>query len=231
MISWSSNSQVLYSVDFETPDQGVNQIVKTGAAPQYVSSINFGTLMVVSAYGALNDQPLLFDSNGQSPLGTGYYYTQIQLNLTGVQAPTLDLAFDFTDLGSGHSFTVLFDTPQVRNFEFFGGQISFQNPTNSSVNIGTYVQGQDCRFDIHLSYPDNQWSFYENGNLLTQGEFNPAGYVQDIRFNYSAAGHNISGTAIDNVLVVIPEPAHLLGVACVTVTAWLFSARKRINLS
>jgi hypothetical protein len=100
----------LYNLNFETPDQSLNQIVKTGPAPNYISSIPFGTPEVVSAFGGLSHQPLLFDSNGQGPGGALYYYTQIQLNFPGVQLPSVDLSFDFSDIGSGHSFTVLFDT-------------------------------------------------------------------------------------------------------------------------
>lgn len=225
MASWSSYSQVLYDINFETPDQVINQVVRTGPAPQYASSIMFGAPVVVPTFAGLTHQPLLFTSNGQSPLGTGYYYTQIRLSLGGIRPPSLDLSFDFTDIGSNHGFRVIFDTPQVRNFELYDGQIIFQPPVGPSTSIGTYLQGQSCRFAIHLDYLSNQWSFYENDSLLNQGAFNPSGDLQAIRFNYSAGASNVSGTAIDNILVVIPEPPHLMSVGCVAIALGCLSRK------
>lgn len=141
----------------------------------------------MSSFGPLNHQPLLFNSNGQMPIGS-YYYTQIGLSMSGVNFQTLDLAFDFTDTGSKHDFIVLFDAPQVRNFHFTRSQISFENPTQPTVNVGTYLLGQAYHFDMHLDYLNNQWSFFENGSSLASGLFNPSGSMQSIRFNYSADG-------------------------------------------
>jgi len=214
LIPRAGRSQVLYNINFQTPGQGLNQTVQTGAGPQYVSSIVFGNPQVVSSFAGLTQQPLLFNSNGQTPLGQGYYYTQIQLNLGIPNPPALDLSFDFTDVGSGHFFTIFFDTPEVRNFQFSQGGISFINPVAPADNFGTYAQGQDCHFDIHLSYQQNEWTFYENGISIGSGAFDPSGSaLQSIRFNYDASGPNISGTAIDNINVTVPEPAHLTSVA------------------
>lgn len=221
-------SQPLYDINFQTPGQGVNQVVQTGTAPNYVSTIEFGTPTVVSAFGSLTNQPLLFDSNGESPSGP-YYYTQIGLTFPHELLTSVDLSFDMLDTGSDHSFTILFDTPEVRNFIFENGQISFSNPTAPNVDIGTYQMGEAYHFDIHIDYPDNQWSFLENNTVLDTGAFNPAGNaLQSIRMNYSASGPNISGTAIDNILVVIPEPSSLslLALASCTFVFRRFSSRK-----
>jgi hypothetical protein len=226
LIGHPALSEVLYNIGFDTPDQAVNQVVRTGPAPQHVSGIVFGTPTVVPSFGALSHQPLMFNSNGQSPLGLGgYYYTQIQLNLNGAQPPILDLSFDFTDLGAGHEFIVLFDTPECCNFQFYAGQITFDPATAPSVAIGSYSLGHADGFDIRIDHQLNRWSFYEDGTFLAQGALNQAGYVQDIRFNYSAFGPDISGTAIDNLAVTIPEPAQLASVACV-IGALMFHARR-----
>jgi len=202
----SSAQGQYYNIDFQTPDQPVNHVVQTGAAPDHVSRIWFGTPMVVPSYGALTNQPLLFDSIGE-PWGSLYYYTQVQLNL--VQSPFVDVAFDFVDVGAGHRFTLLFDTPHVRNFYFDNGQISFERPSAGVTNIGTYAMGVDYRFDIHIDYALNQWTFMENSAVLASGIFNADDYVHDFRFNYSADSPGISGTAIDNVVVTVPEPTVL----------------------
>ncbi len=212
-ISCTSFSQ-MFDVDFQSADQGLNQTVTTGAPPDHVSAILFGTPTVVPAFGTLTNQPLVFNSDGQSPIGSGYYYTQIELAFANVPLPSVDLAFDMVDTGSGHLLTVFFDTPTVRNFYFDNGQISFWSPSSLTVNLGAYQMGQAYHFDIQLDYLLNQWSFMENNTLLGTGAFNPDGNLQSIRFNYSADGPNISGTAIDNILVVVPEPSSLSLLAC-----------------
>jgi len=215
----------MYDINFQSADQAVNQVVTTGPAPNHVSSIWFGTPTVVAAFGPLTDQPLLFNSNGQSPMAFGYYYTQIELAFAYVPLPSVDLAFDMVDAGSSHSFTVLFDTPTVRNFEFNNGQITFINPLLPNVNVGNYQMGQVNRFDIHIDYHRNQWSFTENNSLLDSGAFNPDGNLQSIRFNYSATGPDTSGTAIDNLLVVTPEPSStsfLASICCVFVSRYFY---------
>jgi hypothetical protein len=203
--SYPGFSQVAYNINFQTADQAMNQLVTTGAAPDHVSSIWFGTPTVVPTFGPLTDRPLLFNSNGQIPMGSGYFYTQIQLAFAYVPLPGVDLSFDMVDTGSNHSFTVFFDTASVRKFQFSNGQISFMNPTLSDTNVGNYQMGQAHRFDIHVDYLLNQWSFTEDTVLLGTGAFNPDGNLWSIRFNYSAAGPDISGTAIDNILVVAAQ--------------------------
>jgi hypothetical protein len=80
-----------------------------------------------------------------------------------------------------------------------------------------------------VNFPLNQWSFYENGSLLDTGAFNPSGFMQSIRFNYSASGPDISGTALDNVVVTIPEPEHLSGLACAIAAIWFLFPGFRIG--
>lgn len=205
----------MYNINFQSADQMVNHVVTTGPAPDHVSTIWFGTPTVVPAFGSLTDQPLVFNSNGQGPIGGGYYYTQIGLTLPYVPLPSVDLSFDLVDTGPGHTFTVFFDTPSVRDFQFDNGQISFINPSLPNANVGNYQMGQPYRFDIHIDYLLNQWSFTENNTLLGVGAFTPDGNLRTIRFNYSATGPNLSGTAIDNILVVVPEPSSLTIVAAV----------------
>jgi hypothetical protein len=122
-VSQVSAQQVLYDINFDNQGLGV---VATGPAPAYVSSVLFGVPGVVTDFSALQYHPLRFDSIGEQPLPTGYYYTQICLTLAGARNSALDLAYDFVDVGPGHFFTVLFDTNRgVRNFVFYNGEIAF----------------------------------------------------------------------------------------------------------
>jgi len=66
-------SQVIYDINFQSADQPVNRIVTTGLAPEHVSDVLFGRPTVVAAFGSLADQPLLFDSNGETPFNSFYY--------------------------------------------------------------------------------------------------------------------------------------------------------------
>src|SRR5260221_521054 len=112
-------AQVLYNIDFSAPAQSPNQLVRTGAAPQFVTSIRFGTPTVLPAFGALQDQPLVLDMTG-SANPAPFYYDQIQLNLPRLGS-VLDVSFDFTSsglIGSQAQLAVVFDTSLVRNVYF-----------------------------------------------------------------------------------------------------------------
>jgi hypothetical protein len=80
---------------------------------------------------------------------------------------------------------------------------------------------------VHVDFPANQWSFYENGRFLANGAFDPSGLMQSIRFNYSAAGPDISGTAIDNVFVTVPEPDGLTTIAAAVLAAGCFCRHRK----
>lgn len=225
-----ASSQGIYDIDFQSADQAINDLVTTGAAPDHVSSVVFGAPLVVSAFGPLTDQPLLFNTDGESPIGSGFYYTQIELTIPAVPLSDVDLSFDMVDSGSDHSFTVFFDTPSVRKFEFNTGQISFINPRLPDAAVGTYQMDQANHMDIHVDYQLNQWSFSENNSVLGNGAFDPDGSLRSIRFNFAAFGPNISGTAIDNLVVAVPEPSLLaiLGSAgCVLVGGHLYRRKRR----
>jgi hypothetical protein len=227
LIPCAGHSLVLYDIDFQTPGQGVNQTVQTGPAPQYVSSIVFGNPEVVSSFGGLTNQPLLF-TGGSLVFGQNYY-TQIQLNFGIPDPQTLDLSFDFTDMGTGHYLTLLFDTPEVRNFQFNQGGISFINPSLPTDNFGTYTMGQVYHFDVNVNFQQNDWTFYENGLALGAGTFNASSNVlRSIRFNYDATGPNISGTAIDNVTVTVPEPNLTSLVMAIGAAYTLWQRRPRV---
>jgi hypothetical protein len=213
----------------------VNQTVRTGSAPGFVSSINFGTPLVVSAFGSLVDQPLRLDMIGNDP---SFYYDQIQLNLPQLHPDSMDVAFDFTSsglIGSHAQLVVLFDTPSVRNI-YFGndGTISLWSPFSTQSTVGNFSNGEAFRFDAHLDFINNRWTMYKNGVLLGGAFFQPDAYVQAIRFSYgiASAGQlpDSSAVAIDNILVAVPEPAHLAAVLCPAFLFWLV-LRNRSRLS
>lgn len=140
---------------------------------------------------------------------------------------SLDVSFDFTSLGligSLNDFAILFDTPSAQAVWFRNdGQIALQNPGS-----GFFLNGETFRVRIHIDFTLNRWSLYRDGVLLDELYIEPEDYVRSIRFSY---GHVLpaplvpdsSGVAIDNILVVVPEPGGLfaLGVGAGLLMAWI----------
>jgi hypothetical protein len=198
--SYSAFADVFYNINFNA--QPVNQVVMTGFAPQNVSQINFGTPVVVSSFGALTDQPLVFDNVG------GDFYDQIHLSLPPMYPPSLDLVFDFTSaglIGSPCWFAVLFDTPSVRNIWFNNdGTISLFIPGNE-IEIGSFTNGEAFRVLSHIDLVNHQWSIFKNGALLASVPMQIDDYVGSIRFNYGILPSGGPGAAaIDNIVVSTP---------------------------
>lgn len=198
--SFPAFSGILYNINFN--GQPTNQIVMTGTAPQNVSQINFGTPVVVSSFGSLTNRPLVFDNVG------GDFYDQIQLNLLQAYPPSLDLAFDFTSaglIGSPCRFSVLFDTPRVRNIWFNNdGTISLYIPGNE-IDIGSFTNGEAFRVSSHIDLANHRWSIFKNGALLATVPMQIDDYVRSIRFNYGILNNGGSGAvAIDNIVVSTP---------------------------
>ena len=112
---------LLYDIDFGTPPHHIGSRPATGRGlepRETVSRVKFGTPTVVSALGALDDQPLMFDSTD----GAG---DQIALDfddLSGGQRyeMTAEILVHSGDrTGRFRVFSVLFDAPLIRNIEFY----------------------------------------------------------------------------------------------------------------
>jgi hypothetical protein len=224
IISGSAFSQTIYDINFN--NQSANQVVQSGTAPNHVSSVVFGTPLVVPSFGGLTDQPLRMDMVGNGP---SYYYDQFQLNMSRLANLSLDVAFDFTSSGlvgspATPALVVWFDTPSVRNVYFRAdGQISLYAPGSETV-VGNFANNETFRFLIHIDLAAHQWATYKNGVLLGQTTFTPDDYISSIRFGYGLVNPSLvpdgSAVGIDKLVVSVPEPtaATLGGVACV---AWI----------
>ena len=95
--------------------------------------------------------------------------------------------------------------------------------------VKTYTMGQVYHFDVNVNFQQNDWTFYENGLALGAGTFNASSNVlRSIRFNYDATGPNISGTAIDNVTVTVPEPNLTSLVMAIGAAYTLWQRRPRV---
>jgi hypothetical protein len=215
-----SFGQVLYNLNFN--NQPANSLVQTGAPPQYISRINFGTPSVVSAFGGLHDQPLRLALGGPRP-----FYDQIQLNFSNPLASSLDLSFDFTSIGLVGSqapglFRVLGLGVDSVDLDSSGTISAFNGHT---VPLGHFTDNETFRILIHMDVQNRMCTVYKDGVMLGPGAF-PSYIAADgaFRFNYGvnsiSGGPDSSATAIDNVLLVaIPEPSvfSLAGLAVLTV--------------
>jgi hypothetical protein len=235
LIASSAFSQVIYDIDFNAPGQPANQLVRTGAAPQFVSQIVYGSPMVLPAFGSLLDQPLVLNMVGNAP---SFYYDQIQLNLPRLQSPVLDVAFDFTSrglIGSQARLTVLFDTPSVRDVFFQNdGQIALYSPTLGPANVGSFSDGEEFRVGIHVDLAQKQWFLLKNGTALGSAPFTPDDYVQDIRISYglqlSSGTPDGSSAAIDNLVISVPEPASADSFAVGICLLWVHLLRSKRSI-
>jgi hypothetical protein len=215
--SLSSAVDIYYDIDFSSPEHTVGLPPAVGYSPTRPSSIVFGSPIVESSLGVLNEQPLVFNTAGNSP---SFYYDQIRINVGKAQSYYF-VSFDVTTeslLNSSNNFSILFDTPSV------GGKISFMN--DGSVNLGSPRAPTIGRFNddtiihtqIALDMVGKNWSININGNPLYTGPFITGNDFEDIRFSLglisSASGRDDrTFVGLDNILVAngpVPEPATLL---------------------
>ncbi len=231
-------AQTLYDIKFDTPDQGVNQVVVVRHKQHYVSEIVFGAPEVVSSFGGLTDQPLRFD---RINLPAGDPYDQIELGLSDGGWRTLDLSFDFTSLGligTANNLTLNFDTPVgmrgMNNLVFRNdGLISHLQPNQYQFEppFGSFTDGETFRVRIHFDFTLGLSSTYKDGVRLEESPIGGASYLEGIRFSYGQLSDfpspDSSAVAIDNILVEVPEPGCLTRLAMVIalVAAW---CRKRL---
>jgi hypothetical protein len=208
---------LLYDIDFGTPPHTVGLPPAVGAGPPpraTVSSINRGTPTVRPSFGNLTDQPLVFDSFDAEG-------DQIQLNLTDLPASLfyqLRCQIELGNMEMGGTFTILFDTPQVRTITFQPtGNVNAFVPGVFSGSIGTVAIGAivDLRVDVDLAA--NNWEIFLDNVSAHSGGFGGAGQVNDVRISTNVTVNPPGvAAALDNVIIseapIIPtQPCEQLG--------------------
>ncbi len=207
----------LYDVDFSSPTHSLGSTPSIGPNSDQISGIIFGTPTVESTFAGNQDPSLHFNADTST-------YEQIRLNM-GQGYDNYQLQFDFYSSNlsdSNYAFTLLADTPQVRNFSFHGtvGIYSFA-PFVQPIRGGS-VQ-DDTTYHVMLDYNlvAGSMSVWLNNGLLGASEFSTSGDdIESFRFSLSPA---MGGTGLDpsisvnldNILVTsrvtsVPEPSTLL---------------------
>jgi hypothetical protein len=228
-MDFTASGQVLYNINFN--NQPANSLVQTGAPPQFISSINFGTPTVVSSFGGLHDQPLRLGLGGTYP----FFYDQVQLNFSNPLGSALDFYFDFTSVGLvGSQASGLFRAIGIGvesvDFDSSGVISAFNGHT---VPLGHFTDNETFRMWLHIDVPNQTCTVYKDGVMLGPGAF-PSHIASDggLRFSYgvnSFGPRDSSAVAIDNVLLVaVPEPS-TLSLAALAGLAVLTLKRRRLQ--
>ncbi len=174
------SSQYFYFVDFSSPLHQTNQPVTVNDGPQTPSYIVFGSPTVVSTFGHLTNQPLVFK---------GLYYEQIQFNL-GYGVPDYFIEFDFETHNldpSLFAFTMLCDTPYVQNFSLHGLGAIEVPPNYDFLPDSSWGDDLPHHLRIGINLIQHSWTLQLDSRTPETGGFNSfSGGIQSIRFNLSA---------------------------------------------
>ncbi|HVE17384.1 MAG TPA: hypothetical protein VNB29_11650 [Chthoniobacterales bacterium] len=198
----ASGSEVLYDIDFSSPEHVLNQTPTAGTGIKKISGINSGSPTVRAISGVMTDRPVEFDAVTS--------YEQFQLNISKA-ATGYQIDFDVASHGlrnSQYDFDVTLDTPQVRTVDFHGGSntTSVYQPSGGSIGSLPFQDDQIYHVTILVDISGNKWKVYRDGTLFYSAAFGATG-LQSIRFNLSPwIGGAVDGpntkVALDNIRVV-----------------------------
>ena len=195
---------LLYDVDFGTPPHtpGEPPVTGTGPAPRETpTQIVFGEPLVVAALGALDDQPCAFGWHASDP------YDQLKF-ATGLGGDGFPEAYDSYHIemdliveasAASFTFTILLDTPTVRNIYFYDdGQIrAWPCP---GEYIGTYEYGVPLFLEIDLDVANDQLTITKDSDVLWSGDCEIE-VLRAIRLNMDQTTDAPDPVAVDNFRV------------------------------
>jgi hypothetical protein len=194
---------LLYDVDFGTPPHTPGQppVTGTGPAPRDTpTQIVFGEPLVVPALGALDDQPCAF---GWHPSDT---YDQLKFAVSGAGGfpDTYDSYHIEMDIiveasAASFTFTILLDTPSVRNIYFYDDGRIRAWPCPGDY-IGTFEYGVPLFLELDLDVANNQLAITKDGHELWSGDCDVEG-LSAIRLSMGQTSDAPDPVAVDNFRV------------------------------
>jgi hypothetical protein len=176
-----ARATIYYDVDFGTPPHTVGQPPAAGGGPiprATVSSIVFGTPLVVAALGDLTDQPLqLSSTDGQGD--------QVSFSLSGLPAASR-YCFSTQVLVSTAQGTadlaILFDAPSVRSIRFRAdGTVAIFVSGGGTFVIGSYTLGHVENLRVEIDLGADIWNIYLDNVLAHAGSFGGATQLSSVR--------------------------------------------------
>lgn len=213
-----------YDVNFNSPIHSAGSTPVVNSNGDTPSNINFGSPMVESSYGELTDQPLVFNTAGNT---SNYLYDQVWFEL-GKGYDNYQFSFDLQISNlkdSWYQFAVLFDAPTIQNLHFNkAGRMEAFNPNTASANnfFGNYKEDELMDFDIDIDLAADIWTISLNDSVAYSGDFYSAsGDISRVRFSLGKWLSGVSSdssvtVALDNLLITsrdsvsVPEPSSLL---------------------
>ena len=203
IVASSSAAHLLYTLDFGTPPHSVGLAPVLGDGPpprKTVSAINFGSPVVVASFGSLNAQPLRMVQGDQIRLGLS--------NLPPFEIYTLEAEVLIASATSPFaSFTILFDTPQIRNITFMDGGIFAFVPSVTQASpgepIGNFSFGQKRLVRSRVDLTRDKWEIFLDANPTPaySGSFGGAKSIRDIRFSPNLSLAFGTSCGVDNIVI------------------------------
>jgi predicted outer membrane repeat protein len=200
-----------YDVTFSSPEHIAGLPPSVGYFSTRPTKIVFGEPLVEPSLGTLSGQPLVFNTTGNN---SPFYYDQIRF-VVGQEQDYYYVSFDVllqNLIASTNRFTVLFDTPTVRNLYFKNdGTIYIENWNNhtrrgESKVIGTFTENEDLYVEVKMNLVLQEWEILLNGDRLHIGLFEPDEDIEAIRFNLGLSNsshtpNHDTYVGLDNIIV------------------------------
>ncbi|WP_424097205.1 hypothetical protein [Moorena producens] len=208
-----------YDIDFSAPTHTLGSAPTEGFSSDTISSVVFGNPVVESSFGPLTSESLVFNTKGNTT--PCCFYDQIKLDLGG-GSDRYQVSFDlstrnYVNTGSANTFTLLFDTPQVRTIHFMSnGTIRYFYPFQGSGTIGSFSDNTLLNMMVDINLAASTWDIFMNDSLLYSGLFSPSGDdINSLRFSFGGVSTtSFDSIGLDNIRVTngevvetVPEPS------------------------
>lgn len=210
-----------YDIDFSSPTHTPGSAPTANGDSDTPSEVAFGEPLVQSN-SPLDGNALKFNTFGNTT-SSHTVYDQIRLDM-GFASDRYQLSFDFysnnfVNSNSGNTFTIFFDTPEVRNLYFENtGRIRTWSPSPySTYHIGSFRNNQRLNMLVDLDLIENTWEFYIDGSLVFSDIFTTSDPdIESIRFSFGDITDStyfdsvfIDNIKVTNGIAAVPEPATL----------------------
>lgn len=194
-------SATLYDVDWSSPPHNVGYPPAISYGPAVRRSptqIIFGNPLVVSALGAMTEQPLQFDSWDGST-------DQVEFRLDDLpiyEFYSLESDVLVESAEAGGAFTLLFAGPAVRRIDFeSSGTVSQFVSGLPYTPIGSYTIGTIVHLKVDINLVTDTWAIYLDNALAWEGDFGSSSELDDATFSTSTVPLKGVRAAIDNVTI------------------------------